>query len=161
VPGRRAQATRSTTAGLGPHPDLRVPAPAEDLEFKLDGLPTDSVESVWLSGEANLSCLPHQVPELRRAAWALVELDEAGAALRTISGAAPHGLPQIPQSAEYLAASVLAQRPGRSAQGHGDCANGISHFAGRKRYSVIARAAEARGYASAAVAPEGQGSPRE
>lgn len=124
----------------------------------------DSIESIWLSGEVHVSCLPHQVPELRRAAWALVEVDEAGAALRTISGAVPHGLPQTSQ-----AASMFAQCAGRSAQGHGDCANGIRHFveaggqrsAGRKHYSGMVRAAEARSCARAAVAPEGQGSPRE
>ena len=144
VPRRRANATRSACwAGPTPGTPIRVLARDEDLETKLADLPMDTIESVWLSGEARFPVCRTKFPSCgvqpgRSSRWMRRER------LRTMSGAVHYGLPQIPQATEYLAACMFAQCASRSAQGRGECAKGIRHFAAMLGAGTIAGSTRSR-----------------
>ena len=114
------------TRGIIKHPADGLPLPTGD-----DGgcvfLGSDG--SLIYQGDLNLggflfvdgSCTSHAIPELRRASWAIVELDRHGNTVAAVRGPVWAPLPQTPQSAEYCAMAAVPQLITRKAQVFGDC----------------------------------------
>ena len=110
------------STGLIGNPALWLPPPATSTCEEATG---------WEQGAARVfepgpvyvdgSCVPHVVPELSRAAWAVVQTDEQGQVLKSISGVVPACLPQTAQAGEYLAMTAAAQHVPVDAEIHSDC----------------------------------------
>ena len=69
------------------------------------------------------SCVPHAIPELARAAWAAVQLDEQGKLVASASGPVPAGWPQTSQAAEHLAMVHAVRNADPDCTIVGDCQN--------------------------------------
>jgi len=67
------------------------------------------------------SCTSHSVPELRRASWSIVEVNDQGEAVKIVRGPVWDPLPQTPQAAEYCALASVPQVITGNAHVYGDC----------------------------------------
>ena len=72
-------------------------------------------------------------PELNRAAWAAVQVDETGATQAVVQGVVPRTLPQTPQSAEYMAATAAIDLLDENATLHIDCKGVVDTIQAAKR----------------------------
>ena len=105
---------------LLPNPAAAKPLPSDDEGWRsaaLGSLDPDDGE-VFLDGSAST----HIIPELRRAAWAVVQW-AAGKARTIRDGVVPRSLPQTSQAAEHVAAAVLARIAATGVRAYGDCYN--------------------------------------
>ena len=85
------------------------------------------------------SCAVSEHPELRRAAWAVVEVNGKGEVTATLSGPVWASLPQTPQAAEFSARAAATQRANGPLWLIGDCSNVVRDD---KDLSEAARRAE-------------------
>ncbi len=102
-------------------------ADADGTLRKVDREPTPGMlcGAVCLDGSASQSPLA----ELRRASWAVVQVDDQGRPSAAVSGLVPCGFPQTSQAAEFLAAHGFSVYGAQGAQAIGDCSNVVKQVA--------------------------------
>ncbi len=98
------------------------------------------------------SAMPHPVPDLRRAAWAIVESHPERGIGWTARGVVPVGVPQTAPAAEYTACLAFANYAAHDAVGVADCRAVVDHASlpervalhGKRFYAGVVRRARAR-----------------
>ena len=77
----------------------------------------------WQGDFNDGSCKQTGDPELTRAAWAVVEVDQEGQLVACLEGPVWRGAPQTAQAAEYVACASAIQIIDDDAELYGDCLN--------------------------------------
>ncbi len=137
---RSSPSDRFWTTGVIPHPADVCPPPRDDyLPWAYDG-EGERCEDAGLSGNVFIdgSCSVSAFKELQRAAFALVQVDDAANPIRTISIPLWSTLPQTSQASEYAAFAAAPQLAEARARVFGDC-QGVLDLAARgpaQRYFV-------------------------
>ena len=129
---RRARAAKEGNVlyerGLLQHPAGEAPQPAGDRDDRWwaeDGSQEFTDCEVFVDG----SCTTHAVPELRRAAWAAVEVDAiSGKVTKCLSGVVPSTFLQTPQAAEFVVMEAVAARISAGVSLASDCLNVVQQM---------------------------------
>ncbi len=120
--------------GLIPIRDGALAQPREDCGIIAYNAGSDRVEVPENSLEGDLfsdgSASAAKLPDLRRAAWSLVQMDGEGRRGVTIEGVVPFGLPQTSQAAEYCGALARAVYGSDAARLFSDCLGVVRHLTG-------------------------------
>ena len=74
------------------------------------------------------SCMPHVLSELRRAAWAAVEVSDMGSVRKVASGVVPSYIRQTAYAAEWCSAAVVAQLANGACDVAQDCKGVVSEW---------------------------------
>ncbi len=128
--------------GVMPHPADVTPGPVDEPVMEVERLdlggvqPEGDVHAVKGDFFFDGSCTTHVVPELRRAAFAVIVKDEAGRVLARVSSPLWRQLPQTPQAAEFAAYAAAVQFLGGPSRFFGDCLNVIRQAGAAPRRRV-------------------------
>jgi len=113
------------TRGIRPHPgDLdKVVAQKQQTAFWRDGVPVDDPGEWKMEGSIfyDGSCFRHKEPELSTAAFAVVEVNDAGETTAVLRATVSPELPQTSQSAEHSGRLAAVQMLSGATVLHGDC----------------------------------------
>ena len=123
-------------AGIIPHhPAQRLPPPgAMKVVWSRDdgevGIPGDGSSPPIFEGElfADGHCTAEECPELNRATWAIVQIDQLGNRTKWMRGTVPDIYPQTAQAGEFFAAMYSKQNSTSGATLHDDCLNVVNAF---------------------------------
>lgn len=115
------------TRALAGHPAASVPKPAGDdstcVVFCRAGMRMYDPASWTLSGNIfyDGACTSHVVPELSRAGWGAVEVDEQGNVLASVQGPVCSPLPQTAQAGEHCGRTAVVELLDGPSVLYGDC----------------------------------------
>ncbi len=147
---REGEEKKYFTTGIIPHPAEDRPGPASApllTVVRYDGGPTEGTLDFQGHFFVDGSCTTHEIPELRRAGWAVVVTTPEGELVATIRSPLWHDLPQSPQAAEFVAYAAAVQYMAGPSTVFGDCANVIrqatasprARIAPTRKYSGVMR----------------------
>ncbi len=147
---REGEGNKFFTTGIIPHPAEDRPGPAAAPMITIerhDGGSTEGMLDFQGHFFVDGSCTTHEIPELRRAGWAVVVTNPVGELIATIRSPLWKDLPQTPQAAEFVAYAAAVQYMAGPSTVFGDCANVIkqataspsARIAPMKRYSGVMR----------------------
>ena len=110
--------------GWVPHPGPMVQRPAGDCEPTVEYF-GEHDPSGTMGGHVfwDGSCTCEAIPELNRAAWSAVQVDNEGFMTARMRGPVPFGLPQTPQAAEHVGAVYTLANTRLGSMCYGDCRN--------------------------------------